>query len=90
MLETVISKGPHALACTPDMTTFIQGDMQMRIKYCFIILLPIADEVRLFGEKLKFSRIAAVTQAHFRPRLILKLSEKLDDVIPSVNDTTNR
>ena len=26
-LKTAISKGPHALTCTPDMTAFIQGEM---------------------------------------------------------------
>ena len=31
-LETAIYKGPHASACTSDMTAFIWGDMQQRIK----------------------------------------------------------
>ena len=34
--------------------------MQQRIKDGFIILLPAVDTVRMFGEKLKIYRIAAV------------------------------
>ena len=48
-LETAISKGPHASACTPDMTTFIGREMQRRIKDGFSILLLAADTIRLFG-----------------------------------------
>ena len=78
------------MACTPEITTFIRGDMQRRTKDGFRSLLSEADAVRMCGEKLKLSRIAAVPQAHFRPRLILNLSEKPDVGMPSVNDTTNR
>ena len=46
--------------------------------------------MRLFGERLKLSRIAAVPQAHRRPRLILNLSTQPDSDTPSVNETTNR
>ena len=46
------------------MTAFIRGEVQRRIKDGFRILLPAADAIQLFGEKLKLSCIAAVTQAH--------------------------
>ena len=49
-----------------------------------------ADAIRLFGERLKLSHIAAVTQAHLRPRLILNLLVQPDSDTPSVNDTTAR
>ena len=89
-LETAISKGPHASACTPEMTLFIRGELRQRIKDGFSILLLTADNMRLFGEKLKLSRIAAVPQAHHRPRLILNLSAQPDSNTLSVNETTNR
>ena len=54
-LETAISKGLHASACTPDMNYFIWEEMQRRIKDFFSILLPAADAIRLFGERLKLS-----------------------------------
>ena len=44
-LETAISKGSYALACTPEMTSFIRGEMQRIIKYGFRILLPAADAI---------------------------------------------
>ena len=47
-LETAISEGAHALACTPEMTTFIRGEKQRRIKDGFSILLHVVDAVRLF------------------------------------------
>ena len=71
------------------MTTFIWGDIQIRIKDGFSILLPAADAVRLFGENLKLSCIVAVPQAHRRPRLILNLKAKLEGGMSSVNDTTD-
>ena len=64
--------------------------MQRRIKDGFSILLPAVDAVRLFGDDMKLSCIAAVHQAHLHPRLILNLLEKPDVCTPSVNDTTNR
>ena len=48
------------------------------------------DVIRIFGERLKLSRIAAVPQAHHRPRLILNLSAQPDSDTPSVNETTYR
>ena len=64
--------------------------MQWRVQGGFSILLPATDMVRIFGEYLKLSRIAAVRWAHFQPCLILDLSEKPDKVTPSVNKTTGR
>ena len=72
-LEIVISKGPHTSACTLETNYFIRGEMHRRNKDGFSILLPAADAIQLFGERLKLSRIAAVPQAHFCPRLILNL-----------------
>ena len=72
------------------MTTFIWGEMQRRIKDGFIILLPSADAIRPFGERLKISRITAVPQTHRHPQLILNLSVHPDSDTPSVNETTNR
>ena len=46
--------------------------------------------MRLFGEKLKLSRIAAVPQAYRHPRLILNLSAQLGSNTLSVNETTGR
>ena len=45
--------------------------------------------MRLFGKRLELSRIAAVPQAHCRPRLILNLLVKSDSYTPSVNETTD-
>ena len=64
--------------------------MQRRIKYGFGILILSADSIRLFGERLKLSYIAAVPKAHRRLRLILNLLAQPDSDTPSVNDTTNR
>ena len=89
-LETSISKGPHALVCTPEMTAFVWGEIQRRIKDGFNILLPAADAIRLFGEKLKISCITAVLQSHHHPRLFLDLLEKPYSDTPSVNESTDR
>ena len=64
--------------------------MQRGIKDGFSILLLATDAIRLFGEKLYLSRIAAVPRAHRCPRLILNLLAQQDSDIPSVNETTNR
>ena len=42
-LETAISKGPNTSACIPEMITFVQEEMQLRIKDGFSVLLPAAD-----------------------------------------------
>ena len=52
------------------------GEMQRQVQYGFSILLSTEYDVRLFREKLKFSCIAAVPQAHCRPCLILNLSDQ--------------
>ena len=68
----------------------LPGRLRRRIKDGLSILLPAADAMRLFGDKLKLSRIAAVPQAHRRPRLILNLSAQPDLNTLSVNETTDR
>ena len=72
------------------MTSFIWGEIQRRIKDGFSILLPAADAIRLFMERLKLSRITSVPQAHLRLRLILKVLAQPDPDTPSANETTNR
>ena len=89
-LDNSITNGPHASACTPEMVEFIRVDMHQRVQDGFSILLPVADAVRIFGESLKLYRIMVVPQLRFRPHLILNLSEKPDEGIPSVNETTDR
>ena len=88
-LETAIFKGPHASACTLEMTSFIQGELRLRIKDGFSILLLAADAMRLFGERLKLFRIVAVPQAHCRLCLILNLLAQLDLDTLRVNETIN-
>ena len=72
------------------MTYYIRGEMQWSIKDGFSILLPSADRIRLFGERLKLSRIVAVPQAHRRPRLILNLLAQPGSDKISVDETINR
>ena len=72
------------------MVRFIRGEIQQRIQDGSSILLHAADTLRMFGEKLKLSRIVAVPQAHIRPRPILDLLEKPDKGTPSVNNTADR
>ena len=64
--------------------------MQRRVQDCFSVLLPVADAVRIFGEKIKLSHITEVPQAHLRPWLILNMSENPDKVTPSVDFITDR
>ena len=82
--------GPHTSACAPDTVCFIRGELQRRVQDGFSILLSAEDAIRLFGEKLKLSRIAAVPQAQLRPHLILNLSAPPGNGTPSVNNTTDR
>ena len=72
------------------MVSFIRGELWWQIKDGFSILLSAEDDVRLFGEKLKLFRIAAVPQAQRRLRLILNLLVPPNKETPSVNDTTDR
>ena len=62
--------------------------MHRRVQDRFIILFPAEDALWVFGEKLKLSCIAALPQAHLRPRLILNLLAQPNKVTPSVNDIT--
>ena len=57
------------------MTSFIRREMQQHVRDGFSILLPVADMVRLF---------------HQRLRLILNLLEQPDEETPMVNDTMDR
>ena len=60
--------------------------MQKRVQDGFSIFLPVVDAVRIFGERTKLSRIAAVPQAHRLPHLIVNISAQPDKYTPSVND----
>ena len=54
-LETDISKGAHTSACILEITNFVWGEIQMRIKDGFSILFLMEDAIILFGGKLKIS-----------------------------------
>ena len=54
---------PHASECTSEMVGFIQEKMQQRVQDGFSILLPAADTVRIFGERINIYHIAEVPQA---------------------------
>ena len=56
----------------------------------FIIVLPAEDVVQVFGDNLKISLIAAVTQAHQQMCLILNMLENPNEGTLSVNKTTDR
>ena len=64
--------------------------MQRRVNDGFSILLPAADAVQIFGERLKLSCIAVVPQAQRQPRLILNILARPGTGMPSVNSTTDR
>ena len=72
------------------MVSFIRGELWRRVQDGFSILLSDKDDVRLFGDKLNLSRIAAAPQAQSQPRLILNLSEQPDKDTPSVNNTMDK
>ena len=56
------------------MTVFIYREMQWRSQDGFSTLLPVAEVVQMFGEKLKIYCITAAPQEHSQPHLILNLS----------------
>ena len=64
--------------------------MQQRVKDGFIILLPVADLVRIFGEILKIFCSAAVSHSQRRLHIILNISAQPDTGTPSVNYTIDR
>ena len=63
--------------------------MHQRLNGHFNIFLPVADVVRIFGERLNLSCIAAVPQGQPEPCLIFNILEQTDTCIPSVNETTD-
>ena len=89
-MDKAIKNRPHGSECALDMVHFIWGDMQRQVQDGFSILLSTEDDVRLFREKLKFSCIAAVPQAHCRPCLILNLSDQPNKETLIVNITMDR
>ena len=64
------------------MVGFIWGDMQRRVKD--------KGSVRMFGERLKIYRIAAVPQLQRSLHIILNLSAQPDTGTPTVNKNTDR
>ena len=77
-------------ACNLDMAGFIRGDMNQMVKYGLDILLPAAEMVQTFREKINLYHITELPQENLQPRLILNLPAKPDKGMPSVNKTTNR
>ena len=64
--------------------------MRQHVRYGFSIILTAAEMVRLFGEKLKLSRIMADPQEPHRMHLKLNLLAQPDEGKTSVNDTMDR
>ena len=78
------------MSCTPKMTSFIQGEMQQRIKYGFSIFLLAEDAIILFEKKLKLSCITEVPHSYRRPGLILNLLSHSDSDTLIVYENTDR
>ena len=76
--------------CTTEMTTFICVDIWKHVWDGFRILHLVSGVVRLFGYKLKLSRIVMVPQESHRLRLIINLSEKPNEGTPIFNNTADR
>ena len=70
------------------MAAFICGEMWQRVQVGFSILIPVADTVRFFGDKLNLSCIFVVPHEHRRTRFIINLLIQPNEVTPSVNNTT--
>ena len=71
------------------MATFIHREMQKCVQHGFRILLLEAYTVRVFGDKMNLSYIAAVPQEHGQTCLIVNLAEKPNEGTPSINNTTD-
>ena len=89
-MDKAIRNGPHASSCASYMVIFIRGGLRRQVQDGFSILLSAKYAVKLFGEKLKLSHIAAVPRSQLQPRLILNLLAPPDKDTPSVKDTTDR
>ena len=68
----------------------IKGEIQLRVKDGFSILVLVTYTERIFGDTVNIYRIALVTQAQQRPHLILNLLAKPDKRMPSVNKIIDR
>ena len=64
--------------------------MQRRVKDGFSTLLPAADVVQIFGERIKLSCIKEVPHAQLRLGPVLNLKAQNDTGTPSVNKNTDR
>ena len=89
-LNKAIARGPHVSACTPDMTSFILGDMEQKLWDGLRILLLDSYTVKLFRDKLNLSCIATVSLDHFWMRLILNLNKNTYGGNTNVNGITYR
>ena len=89
-LNKAIARGHHVLACTPDMTLLILGDMEQKLWDGLRILLLEAYTVQLFRDKLNLSCIATVSLEHFCMRLIINLTENTYGGNTNVNGITYR
>ena len=59
-LDKAIKNGTHLSAYTLGMIIFIRGELQRQVQDVFSILLSTEYAVRVFGDNIKLSHIAAV------------------------------
>ena len=69
-IRAAILQGPHVSTRTPEATAFCREELVERVARGFSLLLTEQDALRIFGTRLRISRLASVPQANRRNRLI--------------------
>ena len=69
-IRAAILQGPHVSTRTPEATAFCREELVERVSHGFSILLEEEDAIRIFGTRLRISRLASVPQKNQRNRLI--------------------
>ena len=79
-LDQAITEEPYTSAYKQEIKPFMSGEIRQSVQDGCSILLSAADVVRLFGDKLKLSCIAAFLQEYLRLRRIINLSAQPNEV----------
>ena len=69
-ISAAIQQGPHVSTRTEEATSFCREELVERVSRGFSILLTTGDAQRIFGTRLRISRLASVPQKARKNRLI--------------------
>ena len=89
-IREAIATGPHASTLKPAAISFCRRELLERAQRGFSIILPEGVALKVFGDRIRISRLASVDHDNWKPRLICNYTATPNAITSSVDASTDK